>query len=165
MACDARCAIGCTSWSESRGHSTARTMCDVVDALAQIRQLFDPAPGTIYLDAATYGLPPRPTVDAMHRALADWQAGTADWVTAWDMKGEVCRAAFAELIGASPESVALVPSASVGVGTVATVLREGDRVLVPDDEFTSVLYPLLVAAQRSGAHIKSAPFERLADSI
>jgi hypothetical protein len=35
-----------------------------------LRELFEPAPGTIYLDAATYGLPPRPTVEAMRQALA-----------------------------------------------------------------------------------------------
>jgi selenocysteine lyase/cysteine desulfurase len=136
-----------------------------VDPLAQARRLFDPAPGTIYLDAATYGLPPRPTVDAMHQAVADWQAGTADWVTAWDVKGETCRIAFGELIGAQPESIALVPSGSVGVGLVAATLQPGDTVIVPDDEFTSVLYPLLVAAQRAGATVRSVPFDALAQSI
>ena len=34
----------------------------------QIRALFRPEPGTAYLDAATYGLPPRPTVAAMARS-------------------------------------------------------------------------------------------------
>ena len=52
-----------------------------VDALGEIRALFEPAPGTIYLDAATYGLPPRATVAAMHQAIDEWQAGSADWVT------------------------------------------------------------------------------------
>jgi len=136
-----------------------------VDLLEEARQLFDPAPGTIYLDAATYGLPPRPTVDAMHQAIADWQAGTADWVTAWDVKGEVCRGAFAELIGTSSETVALVPSASVGVGTVAATLTRADNILVPDDEFTSLLFPLLVAVKHTGATIKTVPFEQLADRV
>jgi selenocysteine lyase/cysteine desulfurase len=136
-----------------------------VDPLARARQLFDPAPGIIYLDAATYGLPPRPTVDAMHQAIADWQAGSADWVTAWDVKGETCRTAFADLIGTSPETVALLPSASVGVGTVAATLKAGDNVVAPDDEFTSLLFPLLVAAKDKGATVRTVPFERLADSI
>jgi selenocysteine lyase/cysteine desulfurase len=136
-----------------------------MDPLAHARILFDPAPGSIYLDAATYGLPPRPTVDAMQQALTDWQAGTADWVSAWDVKGETCRAAFAELIGALPETIGLMPSVSVGIGLVAATLDQGDTVIVPDDEFTSVLYPLLVAAQRNGAQIKTVPFERVAESI
>ena len=94
----------------------------VVDGLGEARALFDPAPGTIYLDSATYGLPPRPTVEAMHRAVDEWQAGTADWVRAWDMRGEDCRAAFGALIGVPKECVALLPSASVGVGTTAASL-------------------------------------------
>src|SRR6266571_5846397 len=130
-------------------------MCDVVDDLAEIRALFDPSPGTIYLDAATYGLPPKPTVQAMHQAIDDWQAGRADWVTAWDMRGEACRASLGELIGAPAESIALIPSVSVGVGTVAATLRAGDEVLVPDSEFTSVLFPLLVAARERGSSVRT----------
>ena len=34
-----------------------------------VRSLFKPAPGLIYLDTATYGLPPLPTVEVMERAL------------------------------------------------------------------------------------------------
>jgi selenocysteine lyase/cysteine desulfurase len=137
----------------------------VADRLSEVRELFEPAPGTIYLDAATYGLPPRQTVEALQRAVEDWQAGTADWVSAWDRSGETCRAAFAELIGVSSEAVALVPSASVGVGTVAATLRAGDSVLVPDDEFQSVLYPLLVAARERGVSVRTVPFEGLADAL
>src|SRR3981081_1203280 len=165
MACAARCAMACTSWSESRGHSTARTMCNVVDALADIRGLFDPSPGTIYLDAATYGLPPRPTVEAMHQAIDGWQAGRGDWVPAWDMRGEACRASFGELIGAPAETIALIPSVSVGVGTVAAMLKSGDEVLIPDGEFTSVAFPLLVAAEQHGVSVRTAPLATLADAV
>ena len=68
-------------------------MPNVADALAGVRALFDPAPGTIYLDSATYGLPPRPTVAALRAALDAWQSGTADWVHDWDERGETCRQA------------------------------------------------------------------------
>ena len=37
--------------------------------------------------------------------------------------------------------------------------------MVPDDEFTSVLFPLFVAARERGAAIRTVPFERLADSV
>lgn len=142
------------------------TMIDsMVDRLAEIRSLFSPAPDTIYLDAATYGLPPRPTADALHAAADQWQAGTADWVAAWDRRGEECRSAFAALIGVDPRNVALTPSASAGVGTVATILRPGDEVLTPDDEFTSLSYPLLVAARDCGAAVRQVPLDALAQSI
>src|SRR3982074_3652230 len=147
------------------GHTRLAYHVPVVDALAEIRELFDPGPGTIYLDAATYGLPPKPTVQAMHQAIDDWQAGRADWVTAWDMRGEACRASFGELIGAAAETIALIPSVSVGVGTVAAMVKAGDEILLPDGEFTSVLFPLLVAAQERGANGRTAPLATLAESI
>lgn len=131
----------------------------------QPRDLFDPAPASIYLDSATYGLPPRPTVQVLHKALLDWQSGAADWVRDWDTAGEIARARFGELIGAPAESVALIPSASVGVGTVAASLQPGQEVLLPDDEFTSVLYPLLVAESARGVRVRRAPFDALAEAV
>src|SRR5258708_436869 len=101
----------------------------------------------------------------MHQAIDDWQAGRADWVTAWDMRGEACRASFGELIGVPAETIALIPSVSVGVGTVAAMLKDGDEILLPDGEFTSVLFPLLVAARERGANVRTAPLATLAESI
>ena len=49
---------------------------------------------------------------------------------------------------------------SVGVGLVAAGLGPADEVVVPDDEFTSVLFPLLVARER-GATVREVPFDRL----
>jgi selenocysteine lyase/cysteine desulfurase len=134
-------------------------------SLAEVRALFDPAPGTIYLDSATYGLPPRPTLEAMQQALRAWQTGTADWVRDWDTRGETCREAFAKLIGVGPETIALLPSASVGVGTIAASLTANDNIVVPDDEFTSLLFPLLVAARERGATVKLVPLDQLAQSV
>jgi selenocysteine lyase/cysteine desulfurase len=133
----------------------------VSDVLSAARALFDPQPETIYLDAATYGLPPRPTVEAMHRAVDDWQSGSADWVRNWDQAGERCRADFATLIGSTPQQIALIPTVSVGVGTIAASLTDADEVLTADDEFTSVLYPLLARAVK----VRTAPLEQLAERI
>ncbi len=132
---------------------------------AGVRALFNPATGLAYLDAATYGLPPRPTVDALERALRRWQSGEADWVAEWDRRGDVCRSRFATLIGGRPEEIALIPSASVGVGMVASALPEGANVIVPDDEFTSVLFPLLVAEQERSIRLRRVPFSEIAAAI
>lgn len=134
-------------------------------AVASIRDLFSPAEGIAYLDAATYGLPPKPTVDALERALRRWQDGTAEWVPEWDMEGEICRARFAELIGATTDEIALIPTVSTGVGMVAASLKPGDSVLVPEGEFTSVLFPLLVAANEKNIAVREVAFDALADSI
>jgi selenocysteine lyase/cysteine desulfurase len=117
-----------------------------------------------YLDSATYGLPPEPTLQVMRDALDAWQAGTADWVADWDRPVEAARASFAELVGTTPERVALLPAVSVGVGYVAARLGPADEVVVPADEFTSVLFPLLVARER-GVTMREVDFERLVDEI
>ena len=129
-----------------------------------IRAQFSPAPGITFLDSATYGLPPEPTTRAMHEALDAWTAGTADWVEDWDKVGERGRTAFAELVGTEASRVALLPATSVGVGMVAAGLTSADDVVVPDDEFTSVLFPLLVARGR-GVPIREVPIDRLVEAI
>jgi selenocysteine lyase/cysteine desulfurase len=136
-----------------------------VDRLAEVRALFDPDPNAIYLDTATYGLPPRPTVEVMHRAITDWQSGAADWVSAWDMAGEDARKAFAALIDVDPDAVSLQPAVSTGVGIIAAGLSRTDEVLVPEDEFPSVINPLLVSAEQSGTQIRTVPFEAMAESV
>src|SRR5215211_8118447 len=125
--------------------------------ISSVRSLFQPAPGIAYLDAATYGLPPTPSVNALTQALHRWQAGEADWVDEWDRKGESCRSHFAKLIGGAAEDIALVPTASVGVGLVAAALPVGIEVVVPDDEFTSVLFPILVAEEQRSIRLRRVP--------
>jgi selenocysteine lyase/cysteine desulfurase len=132
---------------------------------SDVRSLFQPAPGIAYLDAATYGLPPTPSVTALTHALRRWQTGEADWIAEWDRKGEACRSHFATLIGGTTDEVALIPTASVGVGLVAAALPEGIEVVVPDDEFTSVLFPLLVAEEHRRIRLRRVPFGDLAAAI
>ena len=129
-----------------------------------IRALFHPEPGLTYLDTATYGLPPDPTLRAMREAEGGWQAGTASWVE-WDRQAERARTAFGRLIGAPSSRVALMPSVSVGVGLVAADLKAGDRVVVPALEFRSVLYPLLVARERGVDLVEVDDVDQLLEAI
>jgi selenocysteine lyase/cysteine desulfurase len=126
--------------------------------------MFQPDPGLTYLDTATYGLPPEPTIRVMREALDTWQAGTASWVE-WDRQSERARVAFARLIGAAASRVALLPSVAAGVAMVAAALEPGDRVVVPAAEFRSVLYPLLVARERGVDVVEVDDLERLAEAI
>ena len=126
--------------------------------------MFDPLPGRTYLDAATYGLPPRPAVEAMERALRAWQTGSARWVDDWDRPAEAARAEFASIIGATAEDIALLPSASVAMGLVADALKAGDVVVVPEDEHVSDLFPLLVA-ERRGVEVRQVPFADVVGAI
>lgn len=129
-----------------------------------IRARFSPEPGLTFLDTATYGLPPDSTVRVMRDALDAWQAGTASWAIDWDPAAERARNAFATLVAVPSDRVAIIPAASVGAGLVAAALTERDEVVVPADEFTSVLFPLLVARER-GVTVREVPFEGLVDAI
>jgi selenocysteine lyase/cysteine desulfurase len=118
-----------------------------------------------YVDTATYGLPPRPTVEALQHALDAWRTGTADWLEDWEPAGELCRAQAAPIIGAPAAEIALVPAVSVGVGIVAASLTGDDEVVVPDDEFQSLLLPLAAVAERRGATVRRVPFADVADGV
>lgn len=138
---------------------------DVATDLSAIRDLFSPEPGTAYLDAATYGLPPKPTFDAVQRAILRWRDGSADWVEEWDRVAERCRVLFADLIDSTPEEIALVPTVSAGVGLVAASLPAGANVIVPADEFTSVAFPMMVAEQWRSANVREVPLAQVADAV
>jgi selenocysteine lyase/cysteine desulfurase len=134
------------------------------DPLAAIRTQFRPGEGITYLDTATYGLPPLATVEALEAAIRAWQAGTGDWINDWDEPTDQAPRDFATLIGAAADTIATIPAASVGTGLVAGALGPGDEVVTPDDEFTSTLFPLLVAKER-GAIIREVAFDDVAASI
>ena len=121
------------------------------------------SPTTTYLDTASYGLPPRPAWDALRSALADWHVGRTSWEH-WGIPGEEARSSFARLVGVPVESVATGPNVSTLVGLVATSIPDGSRVLAPDVEFTSELFPFLVQEHRS-VRTRLVPAAELAGEV
>ncbi len=126
--------------------------------LAEALQYWEPDPG--YLNTATHGLAPKPAVDALRTAIDEWRHGPAGW-EAWDVATPRARAAFARLVGADPGDIAIGAAASQLVSIVAASLPPGSRVLVPEGEFTSNLFPWVVA----DAKVETVPLDRLADAI
>jgi selenocysteine lyase/cysteine desulfurase len=104
------------------------------------------------------------TVAALQSAIRAWQAGTGDWINDWDEPTNQAPRDFATLVGAPPDTIATIPAASIGTGLVAGALGPEDEVVTPDDEFTSTLFPLLVAKDR-GARVREVPFDDVAASI
>ena len=124
------------------------------------RELWQPE--TVYLNTASYGLPPQPAWDALQAALADWRGGRTSWEH-WGDSTEAARRAFARLCAVPPEWVAIGANASTMVGIVAAALPAGSRVLSTEREFTSALWPFL--AQGHGIEVECVPVGRLAEAI
>jgi selenocysteine lyase/cysteine desulfurase len=124
-------------------------------------ELWDAEPG--YLNTASYGLPPRPAWQAFQSALSDWRAGRTTWEP-WAESVEQARQSFARLVHAEPGDVAVSATVAQLVGLVAAAVPDGARVLAPDVEFTSNLFPWAVHADR-GVALRTVPASRLAGSI
>jgi selenocysteine lyase/cysteine desulfurase len=122
------------------------------------------APAGVYLNTASYGLPPRAGWDALQAALADWRGGRTSWEH-WGDSTEGARAAFARLVGVRAGDVAIGATVSGLLGPVAASLPRGARVVVPDVEFTSTLFPFLVQAERGRCEVRLVPPARLPEAI
>jgi selenocysteine lyase/cysteine desulfurase len=100
----------------------------------------------------------------MREALEAMTSGSGRWIEDWDAPAEACRSDVAALSGVPEASVALLPAISVGAALVAAGLGPTDEVVVPSDEFTSILFPLL-AARAGGATVREVPFAELASAV
>lgn len=118
-------------------------------------------PAGVYCNTASYGLPPLPAWEALQAALDDWHAGRTSW-EGWGAATEDARAVFARLVGVDVDRVAVGSTVSELVGTLVTALPDGARVIVPDVEFTSTLFPLLVQRRLD---VRTVPTDRFVDAI
>jgi len=77
------------------------------------------------------------------------------------------RTAYAGLLGAQPDDVALTTCASEGIARVLTALdlRPGDEVLTSDEEHPGLNGPLAAARALRGIAIRVVPLQQLADAV
>jgi selenocysteine lyase/cysteine desulfurase len=120
-------------------------------------------PKTIYLNTATYGLPPDPAWDAMQDSLDEWRGGRTSFY-GWDESVTGARRAFARIVGVPEDWVCVSSTVASLVGLVAASLPDGTSVLVPEGEFTSALWPWMVHADRQ-ITVRTAPVEELAHAL
>ncbi|MBN9176175.1 MAG: aminotransferase class V-fold PLP-dependent enzyme [Microbacterium sp.] len=129
---------------------TTRTTLD------DLRAQFSDAHG--YLAACTAGLAAAGTRAAM----------TAEYARRPDV-AEYCRAVeasrrhFASLVGVSADRVAIGSQTSVQVSLLAAAVPAGAEVLVPEDEFSSLVLPFVHAGR--GIRVRTAPLAHLAEAI
>ena len=123
------------------------------------RHLFDIPPDVAYLNCA-YISP------LMHTAREAGEASTRRKCRPWEIgpddffaDAEEGRSLFAELVGATPEDIALVPAASYGVSTAArnVPLAPGQQVLLLQEQFPSNVYPWRERARECGAEVRTLP--------
>jgi selenocysteine lyase/cysteine desulfurase len=121
------------------------------------------SPDGVYLNTASYGLPPDAGWAAMQQALGDWRGGRTSWER-WGDSTDGSRAMFAEMVGVAPEAVAVGATVSGLVGLVAGSIPDGSHVLAPDIEFTSNLFPFMVQQAR-GVTVSTVAPAQLAEAI
>ena len=129
--------------------------------IADAAALWDVEPG--YLNTSSFGLPPRPAWEALQQALGDWRAGRTSWEP-WAATVQTSRELFAGIVGVATDSVATGTTVSQLLAPAALAVPDGSRVLVPDVEFTSNVFPWAVHADR-GVTVHAVPVHRFAESI
>jgi selenocysteine lyase/cysteine desulfurase len=129
--------------------------------IAQAREQWSAA--GVYLNTASYGLPPRDGFAALQEALYDWQQGRTSWEH-WGESSERARSAFAAMVGVAREQVAIGANVSTFMGVIAASLPDEARVLAPDIEFTSTLFPFLVQETR-GVRVTTVAPGDLAEAV
>ncbi|MFD8206969.1 aminotransferase class V-fold PLP-dependent enzyme [Streptomyces sp. NPDC059695] len=107
-----------------------------------------------YLDHARVGPLSRRAAGALAEATAlAGRADPADLDRLFAL-GDAARTSAARLLHARPHEIALAPSTSNGLFTVAAALRGPGTVLVPRGEFPANVYPWLRFAGRGGPDVR-----------
>jgi len=104
-----------------------------------VRHHFPICERQVYLNACSQGALSDQVREAYGAYLRDWEERGAPWEY-WVELSERARAAFADLINATPDEVAVTTSVSAGVSAVLSAFQPGkrDTVVTSDFEFPTV---------------------------
>lgn len=129
------------------------------------KHLFDFADEVTYLNCG-YMSP------LLHAVREAGDAGLRQKSQPWTMEGKVfaespqrARTAFAQIIGARPQDIAIVPSVSYGVAVAAANIpvRTGQNLVLLAEQFPSNVYAWMNLAQKNGATTRHVPRPRDGD--
>jgi selenocysteine lyase/cysteine desulfurase len=114
------------------------------------RDLFPVCEDAVYLNHAGVSPLPQTAGEAIESATRDFVHQGSRAVQRWEDDQERVRRIGAELMGVPDTDVAFVKNTTEGLGFVANGLdwQDGDRVVVPDLEFPSTLFPWLSLLDR-----------------
>ena len=120
------------------------------------RDLFNIPDDVTYLNCAYMGPQLKSVSDAgvtgLNRKEQPWEVLPGDF---FDICEEA-RALFAQIIGASPENIAITNAASYGITTAAMNIpvQKGSRMLMFEEQFPSNVYAWRKLAAEKGAHLE-----------
>ncbi len=127
--------------------------------LGNQRELFEIPEEIAYLNCAYMSPQLRSVREIGERAVArrsrSWEITPDEFFEG----AEEARAMFARLVGGEADGVALTPSVSYGVAVAAAnvKVREGQKILILEDQFPSNVYAWRELAGRSGAQLVTVP--------
>ena len=123
------------------------------------RHLFDMPREVAYLNCAYMSPLLHSVVEAgtagLRRKARPWEIEVSDFFD----DSEALRAAWAELLGAGPDAVAITPSAGYGLSLAANhvAVGPGQRILLAEEQFPSNVYPWTDKARRAGGEVRFVP--------
>jgi L-cysteine/cystine lyase len=136
---------------------------------AELRAAFPVFQHRVYLNAGTCGPLPAAAAQAIGEVLlsALTQGRAAAYYQALiELRGTL-RTAYAGLLHAEPDDVALTTCTSEGIARVLAGLdlQADDEILTSDDEHPGLLGPLAAARAQRGLDVRMVPFGDLADAV
>jgi selenocysteine lyase/cysteine desulfurase len=131
----------------------------------RIRHRFPIFERLVYVNSCSQGALSDAVRDSYERYLQDWEEKGAPWEY-WVEREEAARAAFAGLVNAEPDEIAVTTSLSAGVSALASGLRYARRSKVVTTELEFPTVGQIWHAQESrGARVVHAPVEEFERAI
>jgi selenocysteine lyase/cysteine desulfurase len=130
-----------------------------IPPLPSQRHLFDIPDDVAFLNCAYMSPLPKASVTAgeagLRRKSRPWTVAPADFFTG----SEAVRGAFAQLINARADDIAIIPAVSYGMAQAANnvTLAKSQTIVTLAEQFPSNVYPWMELAERSGAAFLSVP--------
>jgi L-cysteine/cystine lyase len=137
--------------------------------MEELRAAFPVCATRAYLNAGTCGPTPAVAAQAAARAAQDAlrDGRAAAYYGALVQRREELRAAYARVLDARPDDVALTTGTSEAMVKVllGLDLRPGDEVVTADDEHPGLLGPLAAARERLGIAVRAVPFAAVPEAV
>ena len=127
--------------------------------LGSKRDLFEIPEDIVYLNCAYMSPQLRPVREVGEKAISrksrPWEITPDDFFE----DAEEIRALFARLVGGDADGVAIIPSVSYGISIAAAnvPVREGEKIIILEDQFPSNVYAWGGLAEQSGARLVTLP--------